>query len=84
MPGGYSPGFRQLIHDLLQRDPVFRPTAAEILDSRLPKLLDTLVRSEGGDWFLDQDGSLPNVSMSSNRYLSFHFFNIKIYPSFTD
>ncbi|KAJ9591396.1 hypothetical protein L9F63_002002, partial [Diploptera punctata] len=67
VPGGYSPGFRQLIHDLLQRDPVFRPTAAEILDSKLPKLLDSLMRSEGGDWFLDHDGSLPNVSMSSNR-----------------
>lgn len=66
VPGGYSPGFRQLIHDLLQKDPVFRPTAAEILDSRLPKLLDSM-REEGGHWFLDHDGSLPNMKASCNR-----------------
>lgn len=66
VPGGYSPGFRQLIHDLLQKDPVFRPTAAEILDSRLPKLLDSM-REEGGHWFLDHDGSLPNLKASCNR-----------------
>ncbi|PNF28494.1 hypothetical protein B7P43_G15234 [Cryptotermes secundus] len=66
VPGGYSPGFRQLIHDLLQKDPVFRPTAAEILDCRLPKLLDSL-REEGGHWFLDHDGSLPNLKASCNR-----------------
>jgi len=28
--GNYSPGFRQLVRDLLQRDPEFRPTAAEV------------------------------------------------------
>ncbi|XP_069689683.1 serine/threonine-protein kinase Nek8-like isoform X2 [Periplaneta americana] len=67
VPGGYSPGFRQLIHDLLQRDPMFRPTAAEILETRIPKLLDSLMKDEGGDWFLDYDGSLPNLKASSNR-----------------
>lgn len=66
VPGGYSPGFRQLIHDLLQKDPVFRPTAAEILDCRLPKLLESL-REEGGHWFLDHDGSLPSLKASCNR-----------------
>nr|XP_053652731.1 serine/threonine-protein kinase Nek8-like [Cherax quadricarinatus] len=28
--GNYSPGFKQLVRDLLQRDPEFRPTAAEL------------------------------------------------------
>lgn len=67
VPGGYSPGFRQLIHDLLQRDPAFRPTAAEILDSRLLLLLDSLKEGGGRDWFLDHDGSVPNLKASCNR-----------------
>uniref|UniRef100_T1J9T1 non-specific serine/threonine protein kinase n=1 Tax=Strigamia maritima TaxID=126957 RepID=T1J9T1_STRMM len=36
--GNYSHGLKQLIRDLLQRDPEFRPTAAEILQHRLPEL----------------------------------------------
>nr|CAD7412944.1 unnamed protein product [Timema poppensis] len=66
IPLGYSQGFRQLVHDLLQKEPIFRPTAAEILESRLPKLLDSL-REDGGDWFLDHGGSLPNVNSTNNR-----------------
>ncbi|XP_037090867.1 serine/threonine-protein kinase Nek8-like [Pollicipes pollicipes] len=38
--GNYSPGFRQLVRDLLQRDPDFRPSAAEALYDRLPVLLN--------------------------------------------
>ena len=38
--GNYSPGFRQLVRDLLQRDPDFRPSAAETLYDRLPVLLN--------------------------------------------
>ncbi|KAG7176605.1 serine/threonine-protein kinase Nek8-like 2, partial [Homarus americanus] len=37
--GNYSPGFKQLVRDLLQRDPDFRPTAAEVVSERLPELL---------------------------------------------
>ncbi|XP_063884250.1 serine/threonine-protein kinase Nek8-like isoform X1 [Scylla paramamosain] len=37
--GNYSPGFKQLVRDLLQRDPEFRPTAEEVLNERLPELL---------------------------------------------
>ncbi|XP_071033835.1 serine/threonine-protein kinase Nek8 isoform X3 [Parasteatoda tepidariorum] len=37
--GNYSPGFKQLIRDLLQRDPDMRPTATEILNNRLPSLI---------------------------------------------
>ncbi|XP_063218501.1 serine/threonine-protein kinase Nek8-like [Bacillus rossius redtenbacheri] len=40
--GGYSAGLRQLVHDLLQREPVFRPTAAELAERRLPALLQAL------------------------------------------
>ncbi|XP_054713786.1 LOW QUALITY PROTEIN: serine/threonine-protein kinase Nek8-like [Uloborus diversus] len=38
--GNYSPGFKQLIRELLQRDPDLRPTATEILHHKLPPLLD--------------------------------------------
>ena len=37
--GDYSPLFKQLIRDLLQKEPEFRPTAAEVLLSRLPEVL---------------------------------------------
>ncbi|XP_049779795.1 serine/threonine-protein kinase Nek8 [Schistocerca cancellata] len=57
IPSGYSAGFRQLVHDLLQRDPVFRPSAAEILESRLPPLLDNALNT----------ASAVNVSSSSNK-----------------
>ena len=36
--GSYSPLFKQLVRDLLQRDPEFRPSAAEILLSKVPAL----------------------------------------------
>ena len=36
--GDYSPQFKQLVRDLLQKDPEFRPTASEVLLSKLPEL----------------------------------------------
>ena len=37
--GPYSPIFKQLVRDLLQRDPEFRPPASEVLLKRMPDLL---------------------------------------------
>ena len=34
----YSPDFRSLVRDLLQKDPIARPTAEEILFQRLPEV----------------------------------------------
>lgn len=59
-----------MIHDLLQREPIFRPTAAEILDERLPAILDALVQHQGGEWFLEQGYKLDNETVldtSSNK-----------------
>ena len=36
--GNYSYLFKQLVRDLLQRDPEFRPTASEVLFTKLPEL----------------------------------------------
>ena len=36
--GDYSPLFKQIVRDLLQREPEFRPTASELLLSKLPEL----------------------------------------------
>merc|ERR1719336_3625503 len=36
--GNYSPLFKQLVRDLLQREPEFRPSASEILLGKLPAL----------------------------------------------
>ena len=37
--GQYSPMFKQLVRDLLQRDPEYRPSASTILLERMPELL---------------------------------------------
>ena len=37
--GQYSPMFKQLVRDLLQKDPEFRPSATTILLERMPELL---------------------------------------------
>ncbi|CAB4061412.1 Sodium/calcium exchanger 3,Sodium/calcium exchanger 1,Sodium/calcium exchanger 2 [Lepeophtheirus salmonis] len=37
--GDYSPLFKQLVRDLLQRDPDFRPTASHVMLVRLPELV---------------------------------------------
>lgn len=36
--GDYSPRYKHLIRDLLQKDPEFRPTASEVLLQRLPEI----------------------------------------------
>lgn len=62
---------------MLQKDPHFRPTAAEIVDVRIPRMLDALVKDEGGDWFLDQDSLLPlqnSVNRNSKPQRFGHFF----------
>ena len=37
--GPYSPAFKQLVRDLLQTDPDFRPAASDVLLKRMPDLL---------------------------------------------
>ena len=37
--GHYSPKFKQLVRDLLQRDPEYRPTATTVLLERMPELM---------------------------------------------
>ena len=37
--GPYSPGFKQLVRDLLQTDPDFRPTASDVLLKIMPDLM---------------------------------------------
>lgn len=37
--GNYTPHFKKLVRDLLQRDPEFRPTTSELMLSRLPEVI---------------------------------------------
>ncbi len=37
--GDYSPQFKQLVRDLLQKDPEFRPSASEVALQRLPDIM---------------------------------------------
>ena len=37
--GHYSPKFKQLVRDLLQREPEYRPTATTVLLERMPELM---------------------------------------------
>ncbi|KAK4312033.1 hypothetical protein Pmani_016499 [Petrolisthes manimaculis] len=53
--GNYSPGFKQLVRDLLQRDPEFRPTAAEVVRERLPELLAQFEYSGEAETNMDEE-----------------------------
>ena len=58
--GEYSPLFKQLVRDLLQRDPEFRPSASEILLSRLPDVQAQLEENQYNAYWeiedIDPDG----------------------------
>ena len=61
--GNYTPLFKQLVRDLLQRDPEFRPSAAEILLSKLPGLN---VQYES-HYFDDVEGLVDEDFMSNSK-----------------
>ncbi|KAL0271844.1 UNVERIFIED_CONTAM: hypothetical protein PYX00_008810 [Menopon gallinae] len=61
---GYSTNFRHLINELLQKDPMLRPSAAEILDSRLKKIMSDM--SKSGYSCLEEESSHA-LQRSCNR-----------------
>ncbi|CAL4067725.1 unnamed protein product, partial [Meganyctiphanes norvegica] len=85
--GNYSPGFKQLVRDLLQRDPDFRPASAEICMERLPELLSQFSYDSFGAEEIDQEirNSLeqarqtnPTRSSRAPRSVVYH---MKVYDS---
>ena len=54
--GQYSPMFKQLVRDLLQRDPAYRPSASTILLERMPELL-----AQFENRFVHYDSDEPEV-----------------------
>ena len=59
--GQYSPMFKQLVRDLLQRDPEYRPSASTILLERMPELLSQfenrfVVNYDSDETELDENG----------------------------
>ncbi|KAF2367178.1 Protein kinase domain [Trinorchestia longiramus] len=85
--GNYSPGFRQLVRDLLQRDPEFRPTAAEVVAERIPELLSQFsIENVGADEIDDElRRSIEAVKIShgnrSSRPLRSVVYHMKVYAS---
>ena len=61
--GNYTPLFKQLVRDLLQRDPEFRPSATEILLSKLPGLT---VQYES-HYFDDIEGMMEEEFVTRNK-----------------
>ncbi|KAG1706199.1 Serine/threonine-protein kinase Nek9 [Nymphon striatum] len=56
--GNYSPHFKKLVRDLLQKDPEFRPTSRELMLARLPELMSQYdeVNSEVEDDLITSSG----------------------------
>ncbi|XP_018009884.1 serine/threonine-protein kinase Nek8-like [Hyalella azteca] len=85
--GNYSPGFKQLVRDLLQRDPEFRPTAAELVTERIPELLSQFsVESVGVEQIDDElrqciDAVKRSQGNRSSRPLRSVVYHMKIYSS---
>jgi NIMA (never in mitosis gene a)-related kinase len=64
LKGNYSDAFRQLVNDLLMRDPAARPLAEEIFNKKLPPLLKKFV----GDSFDDDQ----LVERTNPRFLLYY------------
>ncbi|XP_066971420.1 serine/threonine-protein kinase Nek8-like isoform X1 [Macrobrachium rosenbergii] len=85
--GNYSPGFKQLVRDLLQRDPEFRPTAAEVLSERLPELLAQFSYDALGVDEIDEEikqsiqAARQNQASRSSRPPRSVVYHMKVYSS---
>ncbi|GFT47521.1 hypothetical protein NPIL_194351 [Nephila pilipes] len=85
--GNYSASFKQLIRDLLQRDPDVRPTAAEILHNRLPVLLsvyedNNLKEYDEAEISMDFNyQGQPGTTKSSNAELRSVLYDVKMYQA---
>ncbi|GBM25473.1 Serine/threonine-protein kinase Nek8 [Araneus ventricosus] len=85
--GNYSPGFKQLIRDLLQRDPDLRPTAAEILHNRLPPLLsvyedNSMKEYDEAEISMDFNyQGQPATTKSSSAELRSVLYDVKMYQA---
>ncbi|KAK7065524.1 hypothetical protein SK128_006706 [Halocaridina rubra] len=85
--GNYSPGFKQLVRDLLQRDPEFRPTAAEVVSERLPELLAQFSYDPLGVDEIDQElkqsieAARQNQASRSSRPPRSVVYHMKVYDS---
>ena len=70
--GQYSPMFKQLVRDLLQRDPEYRPSASTILLERMPELLsqfeNRFITYDSDEAELDENGlEVMESSMSFRK-----------------
>lgn len=65
--GNYSYLFKQLVRDLLQRDPEFRPSASEVLFSKLPELQAQFEESRYYDDPEDLEEVMADNSINKTR-----------------
>ena len=90
--GQYSPMFKQLVRDLLQKDPNFRPSATTILLERMPELLAQYEQRYGSKYDSDDpeidddgleilDGTQHHKVKSSRRPLRSVLYYMKGYES---
>ncbi|XP_045610447.2 serine/threonine-protein kinase Nek8 isoform X2 [Procambarus clarkii] len=84
--GNYSPGFKQLVRDLLQRDPEFRPTAAEVVSERLPELLAQFYDNMGMEEIDDElkqsiEAARQTHASRSSRPPRSVVYHMKVYDS---
>ncbi len=65
--GEYSPLFKQLVRDLLQKEPEFRPTASEIQLKRLPELEALFEDLWGQEEALEELESLDSTTVTAAK-----------------
>ncbi|CAG0889811.1 unnamed protein product [Darwinula stevensoni] len=79
--GNYSPLFKQLVRDLLQREPEFRPTAAEILYTRMPELLISFDQNELDRFDSTSDPEFRNALAAVQLNVRSVLYYIKAYQN---
>ncbi|XP_014670621.1 PREDICTED: uncharacterized protein LOC106811496 [Priapulus caudatus] len=79
--GNYSAEFKELIRDMLQREPEYRPSANELLYARLPELMSRYDHqgTDGEEDALQNGGSTKKKRIRSVLY-SFDVSKTKLYP----
>ncbi|CAH1787997.1 unnamed protein product [Owenia fusiformis] len=80
--GNYSPEFKMLIRDMLQREPEYRPTASELMYQRLPELMNSYedpTTDFDEDLMISIDGAHKKRRTRSVLYY-LQTFNMQLHP----
>ncbi|XP_070545873.1 uncharacterized protein [Ptychodera flava] len=81
--GNYSPGFKALIRDMLQREPEYRPSANELMYARLPELMSQYedpVTDVDDEFMLSADSMTSRKQRTRSVLYYFETMNMAMQP----